>query len=122
MKRRHWIATLLMFVLVFAQAITAAHACPIFAASSSEHLAQAASVDCATMAKLAGSTVNACELHCFATQVDAPGDAPTTLLAPQPALMVRVVDSVATEFDATSALSSICAAPPPLIRFSRLLI
>ena len=128
MRRRPWIATLLMSVLVFAQVATAAHACAILNPSSHPPAQiaqpdQAMLADCAGMAKEANSTVNVCESHCFAIpQIDAQADVPVASSAVQPALTVRLVDPFVSLPTSASALSPISAAPPPLLRFRRLLI
>ena len=128
MRRRAWIATLLMSVLAFAQVATAAHACVILNPSSHPpaqiaQLDQAMPADCADMAKQAGSTVNVCESHCFAGHpVTAQADAPVAVAAPQLPLTVRVVDPFVAVPALVSAPWAISAAPPPLLRFGRLLI
>ena len=117
-----------MSVLAFAQVATAAHACTILNPSSHlpakvAQLDQAMPADCAGMAKQSNSTVNVCESHCFAIpQIDAQADAPVASAAAQPALTVRLLDPFVSVPTSASVLSPISAAPPPLLRFSRLLI
>jgi hypothetical protein len=119
---------MLVFVLAFAQAMTAAHACPILnpslnAASAIASEADAMPGDCADMVKYAGSSANLCESHCFAgQQVNAQADAPTALAAPQSPLTVRRVDPFVAMLAPASAPSPVSAAQPPLLRFGRLLI
>jgi hypothetical protein len=75
------------------------------------------------MAKHAGSSANLCESHCFAgQQVNAQADAPMALAAPQSPLTVRVADPFVAVPALLSAPWAISAAPPPLLRFGRLLI
>ena len=117
-----------MFSLGFAQAVTVAHACPILNPASlpiapTVQSEPAMPADCAEMAKQAQSTVNVCISHCFAgSQVDAQPDAPTALVAPQPALLVDVSDPWVPNVTAALSLQPVIAAPPPRLRFSRFLI
>ncbi len=117
-----------MLVLAFAQAVTAAHACPALSPGSPSVAQTAQSdstmpADCPEMVKQANSTVNVCVSHCFADQqVAAQADAPAALVAPQPALLVHVTDPYIPTAAAVDLLLPIFAAPPPQLRFSRFLI
>lgn len=126
-RRRQWTAAVLLFVLAFAQAMTAAHACPILNpsldSSGVASVADAMPTDCADMAKRAGSSANLCQSHCFAgQQVTAQADAPMALAAPLSPLTVRVTDPFVSVAAPLSVPSAIGAASPPLLRFGRLLI
>src|SRR2546423_14640991 len=93
--RRPFVAMFVVLGFLFAQFITALHACPIVDVTSQSRVSvagidDAKPVDCAEMAKQAGSTLAVCSSHCFITeQLDTPVDAPVALVAPQPALIVR---------------------------------
>ena len=127
-RPRRLIATLLMFFLAFAQAVTAAHACPVLnpgslVAAQTAQSESAMPADCPEMAKQANSTVNVCVLHCFADQqVDAQADAPVAMVAAQPALLVHLPDSYVPTVTAALSLLPLIAAPPPQLRFARFLI
>ncbi len=127
-RPRRFIAALLMLVLAFAQAVTAAHACPVLdpASPSPAQAAQSEATmlaDCPEMAKRANSTVNVCVSHCFADQqVDAQADAPAALVAPQPALVVDLTDPYVPTLATALSLLPVIAAPPAQLRFARFLI
>ena len=117
-----------MLILAFAQAVTAAHACPTLDPSSAA-MAQASQLDaampadCPEMAKRANSPVNICWTHCYAgPQVDAHDYAPAPLVAPQTALLVRLADPALPNLVPAQWLPPVIAAPPPQLRFSRFLI
>lgn len=116
-----------MLILAFAQAVTAAHACPTLDPSSrpiaqASQLDAAMPADCPEMAKRANSPVNICWAHCHAgPQVDAHDYAPAPLVAPQTALLVRLADLILPHRVPAQWLPVI-AAPPPQLRFSRFLI
>jgi hypothetical protein len=80
------IAAVSALILVFAQAVTAAHACSTLDPISAP-MAQATQVDaampadCPAMARQANSSVNTCWAHCYADpQVDAHDYAPAPLV------------------------------------------
>lgn len=127
-RPRRLIAAVLTLILAFAQAVTAAHACPTLDPSSAP-MAQATQVDaampadCREMAKQANSSVNTCWEHCYAgPQVDAHDYAPAPLVAPQTALLVRLADPGLPNLVPAQRLLPVIAAPPPQLRFSRFLI
>lgn len=128
-RRRRWIASWLMLGFVFAQMVTAVHACPTLTTAAAAP-AQAATPDsptnagdCASMAKQAGASVKVCESHCAAgNQVGTHAEAPAAALAPHPALTVRAILPAVPVAVAASTLSAVSAAPPPLILFTRFLI
>jgi hypothetical protein len=124
-RNRPWIAVLLAFVLVFAQALTAAYACPILDASQRSAAANdtdAMAPDCADMPAEPDATANLCEAHCLPGQQTAQADPPSASIAPQPALIVRLADAPRRFSDTGASLAPISTAPPPRLRFSRLLI
>jgi len=124
-----WIAAIVLWSLVFAQAAVAAHACSMFLSQSApeqtvETGAQPMPPGCNGMAKRTSSTGNVCQSHCLAgQQVHAQADIPTAGIAPLPALMVHGIfaRTPAASFMASS-LTALAAAPPPQLRFSRFLI
>lgn len=118
-----------MFVLVFAQGVTAAHVCSILAPAP-QGLAQAGTpdaqvmpADCPAMAKESeGATANVCSSHCvFGQQVDARADAPTAAIAPQVSLKIRLVGPSGAA-NAENALLAAPGAVVPRLLFSRFLI
>ena len=79
--------------------------------------------DCQEMAKQGNSSANTCWAHCYAgPQVDADDYAPAPLVAPQTALLVRLADPGLPNLVPAQWLLPFIAAPPPQLRFSRLLI
>lgn len=127
-RPRRLIAAVSALILVFAQAVTAAHACSTLDPISAP-MAQATQVDaampadCPAMARQANSSVNTCWAHCYADpQVDAHDYAPAPLVAPQTALLVRLADPGLPNLVPAQWLLPVMAAPPPQLRFSRFLI
>ena len=121
-------AALLTLVLAFAQAVTAAHACPTLDPGSLP-LAQATQVnaampaDCPEMAKQANSPTTICWSHCSGDpQVDGHAYAPAPLVAPQTALLVQIADPDIPTLAPGQWLLPVIAAPPPQLRFRRFLI
>lgn len=126
-RRRPWIAALLMIALAFSQALVAAYACPLGSRATSDvidvaHAAEAMP-DCDGMPDDALSAANLCETHCLPGQQVQQADAPTPPLAAQAPLLVRVRSELAVIGDGIPAgQAPATAAPPPRLRFSRLLI
>jgi hypothetical protein len=131
MVRRHrrWVAGLVTVGLVFAQFVTVAHACTL-AVPASQAVATFAQPaddtmpsDCAAMAKRVAANAKVCQLHCaYGQQIDVQADAPVAAIAPQPALTVRVMPSIAQPSLETSFLHARSTAPPVSLLFSRFLI
>jgi hypothetical protein len=123
--RRRWIAALLALVLVVSQAVAAAHACPITDRSIPFTINAANVIDamphCGEAPGDRDSNALACATHCLPERV-VHADAPTAPLASQPALFVRLVDLPISSISTSTALASSVTAPPPRLRFSRLLI
>lgn len=131
MGRRHrrWVAGLVTVGLLFAQLVTAAHACTLTvpASQAAPTLVQPADEtmpsNCAAMAKRVAANVKVCESHCaFGQQIDVQPDAPVAAIAPQPALTVRVISSIAQRSFDTIFLEARSTAPPVSLLFSRFLI
>ena len=116
-----------MLALVFSQAVVAAYACPLGGRATTDaigvgHVAESMP-DCDGMPDDAVSPGNLCETHCLPGQQVQPSDVPTPPLAAQPPLVVRVRFELAANGDGISAQPAPpSAAPPPRLRFSRLLI
>ena len=113
--------------LLFAQFVTAAHACTIAFSPSppvaivATPVADAMPSDCAGNASRASA--NVCESHCaYGQQIDAESDAPVAAIAPQPALTVRVPPRMVLRSIDTIALHARSTAPPISLLFSRFLI
>jgi hypothetical protein len=125
--RQSCVTVLAVLSLLFAQFVTAAHACTVAFSPSLPVAAVATSVDeampsdCAGNAKLANASV--CESHCaYGQQIDTQSDAPVAAIAPHPALTVRApAPIVGRSFDAT-ALHARSTPPPISLLFSRFLI
>ena len=119
----------MMLGVVFAQIVTAAHACTF--AASTPHLptavVQAADaampVDCTAMQEHGAAVSSVCESHCaYGQQIDVHPDGPVAGIAPHPALTVHsLLSFVPASIDA-SFLYAKSAAPPVSILFSRFLI
>jgi hypothetical protein len=127
--RRHrvWIVGIFVGTLVFAQAAAAAHACALLSSSMPaqpiDASAPAMDPGCAGMAAQSHSTVNVCVSHCVGSdQSNANADVPAAAVPSQPALTVRLYEVSAAAHTSPSSLVSPAAAPPPHLRFARLLI
>jgi len=124
--RRRWIAAGVMLGLVFAQIVTAAHACPSLPVASDTAVVQPAvegMASCQDLADKANDNANVCQSHCLVgQQVDTQADAPIAAIAPREALTVHIVDLSETRAREFSSLPALGVAAPPLLRFSRLLI
>ena len=127
-RRRNWIAALLVFGVIFAQTMAAAHACAILAASPVPSSGAASSMhamptDCADMAKHSSANSEPCASHCYGGE-QATAQVYTLLppAAPQPPLIVRVANPLAQAFVLASAPRPIGVAPPLLLLSGRLLI
>ncbi len=127
-RQRRWVAVLVMLGIVFAQIVTAAHACTlVFPASQAATVAGPADDgmpgDCPEMAKRVSANAKICEAHCaYGHQIDVQFDTPVAAIAPQPALTVDVVSPIEPpSFDKTF-LQARSTAPPVSVLFSRLLI
>ncbi len=123
---RHLTAVVLV-VVVFAQFVTALHACPGLGASSASTaiaaVEQPMPADCPALDHQSVATVNVCVLHCFApAQLDGHFDPPGAVPAIQTPLIVAVVDELAGSFAAWDRHAVTAVDPPPLVRFSRLRI
>ena len=114
-----------MLAMVFSQALAAAHACPLGSPATTAIVAAVAETmpNCDGMPKDPVSSGNLCETHCLPGQQVQQADVPVPALAAQPPLLVR------PRFDLTEIRDGIAArpapataAPPPRLRFSRLLI
>jgi hypothetical protein len=118
-----------MLGLLFAQFMTAVHACSLaFPAAeaplptvqlSSENMAP----DCPLMAKRVATNAKVCEGHCtYDKQIDVYPDAPTAAIAPHPALLVRIALATEQPRFRTTFLEARSTAPPVSLLFSRFLI
>ena len=126
-RRRHWIAALLVFGVIFAQTMAAAHACATLAASTVPSSGTASSKhampsDCAGMAKHSGSSAAPCATHCYGgEQATAQADAQLPPAAPQSPLTFRVAEPLVA-MPAIASAARVFATPPPLLVSGRLLI
>ena len=122
-RYRRLLAVAMTCIVAFAGTVTAAHACAL-ASAAPPAVASAAEAmpDCVETAPAADTAANACEAHCVAGQsLEPQGLAPVVLVAPQPALRIEVVDRSVHATLARPKLRPLDAAPPPLVRFTRLL-
>ncbi len=121
-SRRAWIAAIMAVGLLFAQIVTAAHACSTLTLPPAQEQS-AMPADCAQSTARIDSTINVCASHCdTAAQVDSHADVPAPMMAPQPALTIRVADLYASFANDDATSSAQRAAPPLLALSSRLLI
>ena len=125
-RRQRLLAAVLAFVLAFSQVVLAAYACPIDDASSATSFTDARYAqpmpDCQAMPAQGEPAPNLCEAHCLVgqqLQLDKVVFAPVAVLPP---LIVRAVPGIdegpSTVVEAEAPLPT----PPPLLRFTRLLI
>ena len=126
-RRRPWIAAFLTLALAFSQALVAAYACPLGSPTASDAIDVArvaeAMPDCDGVVAHTVAPGNLCETHCLPGQQVQQADAPTPPLAAQPPLIVRVRSELAAIREAILAREiPATAAPPPRLRFGRLLI
>jgi hypothetical protein len=124
--RRSCVTVLAVLGLLFAQFVTAAHACTVAFSPSLPAATVATPVDDAMPSDCAGNAkrtdVNVCESHCvYGQQIDVHSDAPVAAIAPQPALTVRVPPPMVPRSFDTIALHARSTAPPLSILFSRFL-
>ena len=116
-----------MLALVFSQALVVAYACPFGSPMATDAidvvLVTEAMPDCDGAPAHGVSSGNLCETHCLPAQQVQQADAPTPPLAAQPPLIVRVRSELAAIVEGVPARPApATAAPPPRLRFSRLLI
>ena len=115
-----------MLGVVFAQIVTAAHACtlvvPVFhAATFVQPADNTMPSDCPSNG--APANVKVCDSHCaYGQQIDAQPDAPVAAIAPQPALTISVVSPIVRRSLDTIFLHARSTAPPISLLFSRFLI
>jgi hypothetical protein len=125
LSRRRWIAASVLLGVIFANIVTAVHACPLVATSGAAVVqvsVETAPPSCHDLAHKSNDNANVCQSHCHTgQQVDTQADAPIAAIAPREALTIYLVDlSEARARDASSlpALGAVA----PLLRSSRLLI
>jgi hypothetical protein len=132
-RRRRVVGVLMMLSVLFAQIVTAAHACPLLLSPASvpvESAMQAVApdvdampADCAGASKEPVSSPNVCETHCGSgMQLDVQAHPLEAALAPQPAITVHVADVDISLASIDVQLSALVAAPPLALLFSRFLI
>jgi hypothetical protein len=125
--RRSCMAVLAILGLLFAQLVTAAHACTVAFSPSLPVAIVASAVDDAMPSDCAGNAkrtdANVCESHCaYGQQIDVQFDVPSAAIAPQPALSARVPPPVVSRSYDAIALHARSTAPPLSVLFSRFLI
>jgi hypothetical protein len=121
-RYRRLLAAALACVLAFAGVVTAAHACALVGVPPDAVAAAEPMPDCAEAAPAADPAASTCEAHCVAGQsLEAQSHAPVALATPQPALRIEVVHGPVHATLARANLRPLEAAPPPLVRFARLL-
>ena len=120
--RRSWIAAIMALGLLFAQIVTAAHACSTLTLPPGQEQS-AMPADCAQSTARIDSTINICASHCdTGAQVDSHIDVPAPMTAPQPALTIRIADVHVSVADDIATSCAQLATPPPLAISGRLLI
>jgi hypothetical protein len=125
-RRRHrWIAAFLAFALAFSQVVLAAHACPLDAAAATPATGMGhahAMPDCDGMPPPADSPTDVCATHCLVGQQVQNDDPVFAHVVVTPLLVVRAWRAPPRAADALVGTDSPLPTPPPLLRFSRLLI
>jgi hypothetical protein len=128
-RQRRWVAGWVMLGVVFAQIVTAAHACTLAVSTSPAPIAvvqpadEVMPSDCAAMAKRVAASPNVCESHCdYGQQIDVHPDVPVAGIAPQPALTVHLMLPLVPDSLGATSLYARSTAPPVSILFSRFLI
>jgi len=128
-RQRQWVAGLMMLGVVFAQIVTAAHACTLAvpASQAPTTVVQSADetipMDCTAMAKRVATSASVCESHCaYGQQIDVHPDVPMAGLAPQPALTVHPMLPLVPDLFGATFLFARTTAPPVSILFGRFLI
>jgi hypothetical protein len=121
------VAVLVILGLLFAQFVTAVHACTVAFSLSLPVAVVATSVDDAMPSDCAGNAkrtnANVCASHCVqGQQIDAQSDAPVATIAPQPALTIRVPPQIVPRSFDAAALHARSTAPPLSVLFGRFLI
>ena len=119
----------MMLGIVFAQIVTAAHACTLAVSTSQAPTTMALPadpampVDCTAMAKRMATSANICDSHCdYGQQIDVHPDVPVIGIAPQPALTVHPTLPLVPDVLGATFLYTQSTAPPVSILFSRFLI
>jgi len=125
--RRSCVALIAILGLLFAQFVTAAHACTVAFSPPLPVAIVALAVDDAMPSDCAGNAkrtdANVCESHCaYGQQIDVQSDAPVAAIAPQPALSARIPLPVASRSYDAIALHARSTAPPLSVLFGRFLI
>jgi hypothetical protein len=125
-RRAPWIAVLLTIALLFSQGLVAAYACTIGDGPAARLSGKVRMVEhmpnCSGMDDEQPAPANLCQSHCLPAQPAQQLDTPTAPIALQPALIVQMATSVAVALHAPTDVVPAAAAPPPRLRFSRLLI
>jgi hypothetical protein len=118
-----------MLGVVFAQLVTAAHACTLGISTSPAPTAvvqpadEVMPSDCTAMAKRVAASPNVCESHCdYGQQIDVHPDVPVAGIAPQPTLTIHPLLSLLPHSLVAASLYARSTAPPVSILFSRFLI
>ena len=114
-----------MLALVFSQAVVAAYACPLGSQATAAIVAPVADAmpGCDGMPTAVVAPGNLCETHCLSAQQVQQADSPLPPLSARCPLIVRGQSDLAEIRDGMAARPvPATAAPPPRLRFSRLLI
>jgi hypothetical protein len=127
--QQKWIAAAVMLGVIFTQIVTAAYACPRLLSPSGgagvlkSTKTQSLPPCCLELIKKLRGNANCCEACCTSgQQIDTCDDAPVAAVAPQPALTIRVAEAATVRAKGAGSVPAPNAIPPPLLRFSRLLI
>jgi hypothetical protein len=120
---------MVMLGVVFAQIVTAAHACTLAVSAAQAPTAavqppdEVMPADCTAMAKRVAASANVCKSHCdYGQQIDVHPDVPVAGIAPQPALTVNPMLPLVSDSLGATILYARSTAPPVSILFSRFLI
>jgi hypothetical protein len=125
-RPRPWLVTLLALLLGMSQVLAAAHACSLGGAIPLDNLAASAlavamPADCPEAEDSPVPQGNVCETHCLAADQSSQGVSPVMAFASHPPLVVDVPAPLQAQSAATFQVSPYGGAPPPELRFARLL-
>ena len=126
-RARRFVGAALALLMAFASVVAAAHACT-FRDATAHGFADAAATggmpNCDDVPANAGAAANACAFHCTSGNlVDVQPLVPAGLSVAPSALRVDAPDGLSRGRPTLPyELTALAAAPPPLLRFARLLI
>ena len=127
---RRFVAGFASVVILFGQLALTAYACPVQFVAAPVAMVHGASHGDAGEAPCAGmdaapvnSNANACEVHCTdGVAIPAAPDLPPVVLTALPAATAALAELGTTDAAAKALVAPVAGAPPPTLKFCRLLI